>query len=128
MDGAARARDAEAYTGLNMEFHGCIYQMTGNHRLEELDRALGKELRIYRRHGLAFGGGLLVSNQEHRVILDAIESGDCVEAGAQLEKHIRGGRDRFLRAMSATGQLVLQTAATGAAPQRTRRPSRADAG
>jgi hypothetical protein len=29
-------------------------------------------------------------------------------AGAQLEKHIQNGRDRFIRAMSATGQLVLK--------------------
>lgn len=108
MDACARRRDAATYIGLNIAFHDAIYEATGNPRLAQLDRTMGKELRIYRRHGLAHGGGLLVSNQEHRVIVAAIESGDHEEAGSQLERHIQGGRDRFLRAMSATGRLVLQ--------------------
>jgi DNA-binding GntR family transcriptional regulator len=69
---------------------------------------MGKQLRIYRRHGLEFGGGLAVSNVEHRAILAAIERGDCEAAGHEVEKHIENGRDRFIRAMTATGQLVLK--------------------
>lgn len=108
MDAIAKLRDANRYIALNLEFHACLYEATGNTRLAALDRQLGNELRIYRRHGLAHGGGLLVSNQEHRMILDAIERGDRTEAGSRLAAHIEGGRDRFLRAMSATGQLILQ--------------------
>ena len=88
-----------------------LYDATGNTRLAALDAQMGKELRIYRRHGLAFGGGLAVSNVEHRAILAAVEQGDRVAAGRELEKHIQNGRDRFIRAMSATGQLVLKEAA-----------------
>ena len=62
---------------------------------------MGKELRIYRRHGLEFGGGLAVSNVEHRAILAAVERGDRLDAGTELERHIQNGRDRFIRAMSA---------------------------
>jgi DNA-binding GntR family transcriptional regulator len=107
LDVAARERDADAYIGLNLEFHGALYEATGNPRLAELDRAMGKELRLYRRHGLAFGGGLLISNQEHRGIVAALADGECDRAGRALRLHIEGGRDRFLRAMSATGELVL---------------------
>jgi DNA-binding GntR family transcriptional regulator len=108
MDEASRGSDAERYIGLNIAFHGTLYAATGNAQLATLDAQMGKQLRIYRRHGLAFGGGLTVSNVEHRAILAAIERGDCEAAGGELEKHIQNGRDRFIRAMSATGQLVLK--------------------
>lgn len=113
MDEASRAADAERYIGLNIAFHATLYEATGNTRLAVLDAQMGKEMRIYRRHGLAFGGGLAVSNIEHRAIIAAIERGDREAAGAELEKHIQNGRDRFIRAMSATGQLVLKDSISG---------------
>lgn len=108
MDRAALERDANRYTGLNLDFHACLYEATGNARLAALDLSIGKEMRSYRHHSLAYGGGLAVSNQEHRAILAAIERGDCEQAGLLLFQHIRNGRDRFLRAMSATGRLALE--------------------
>jgi DNA-binding GntR family transcriptional regulator len=120
MDEASRSADASRYIDFNIAFHASLYAATGNARLATLDAQMGKELRIYRRHGLAFGGGLAVSNVEHRAILAAIEQGDRVTAGGELEKHIQNGRDRFIRAMSATGQLVLKDTAAGA-PDRKKR-------
>ena len=113
MDQVAAARDSESYIALNLDFHDALYGSTNNDRLADLDRALGKELRMYRMHGLAFGGGLAVSNQEHREILTAIEQGDCEKAGLHLEWHIRSGKERFLNAMATTGQIRLQPIATG---------------
>jgi len=120
MDEASRAGDAGRYIDLNIAFHASLYAATGNARLAALDAQMGKELRIYRRHGLAFGGGLAVSNLEHRAILAAVEQGDRVAAGNELQKHIQNGRDRFIRAMSATGQLVLKETAAGAAERKKR--------
>jgi DNA-binding GntR family transcriptional regulator len=113
MDEASVASDAERYIGLNIAFHSTLYAATGNTRLASLDSQMGKEMRIYRRHGLEFGGGLAVSNVEHRAILAAMDRGDRETAGMELEKHIRNGRDRFIRAMSATGQLVLKDTTAG---------------
>lgn len=113
MDDASRDGDAIRYINLNIAFHAHLYEATGNARLAALDAQMGKELRIYRRHGLEFGGGLAVSNVEHRTILAAVEQGDCLAAGRELEKHIQNGRDRFIRAMSATGQLVLTEISAG---------------
>jgi DNA-binding GntR family transcriptional regulator len=118
MDETSRAADAERYIELNIEFHATLYAATGNRRLALLDEQMGKELRIYRRHGLEFGGGLAMSNEEHRGLLAAIERGDCEAAGARLEKHIQSGRDRFIRAMSATGRLVLADHAPSSPSQR----------
>lgn len=108
MDDASRASDAERYIGLNIAFHATLYAATSNAQLAALDAQMGKQLRIYRRHGLAFGGGLAVSNVEHRAILAAIVRGDREAAGREVEQHIENGRDRFIRAMTATGQLVLK--------------------
>jgi DNA-binding GntR family transcriptional regulator len=118
MDESSLAADAERYIGLNIEFHATLYAATGNRRLALLDEQMGKELRIYRRHGLEFGGGLAMSNEEHRGLLAAIERGDGEAAGARLEKHIQSGRDRFIRAMSATGRLVLADAPPSLSSQR----------
>lgn len=124
MDAAAAADDAERYTSLNIAFHSELYGATRNERLATLDRALGTEMRIYRRHGLAFGGGLAVSNQEHRAILASIERGNVDEAGSRLERHILNGRDRYLRAMSTAGQLVLRDDSESRSRQRKADPSR----
>ena len=97
-----------------------VVKLAGTARLAALDTQMGKELRIYRQHGLAFGGGLAVSNVEHRAILAAVERGDRLNAGAELEKHIQNGRDRFIRAMSATGQLVLKDSASGPSDRKKR--------
>lgn len=118
MDEASRASDADRYISLNIAFHAALYGTTGNAQLAALDAQMGKQLRIYRRHGLEFGGGLTVSNVEHRSILAAVERGDCEAAGNEVEKHIENGRDRFIRAMSATGQLVLKENVTGPSGRR----------
>ena len=120
MEAASQAADAGRYIELNITFHAKLYAATGNARLAALDTQMGKELRIYRQHGLAFGGGLAVSNVEHRAILAAVERGDRLNAGAELEKHIQNGRDRFIRAMSATGQLVLKDSASGPSDRKKR--------
>lgn len=109
MDERAQAGDSLGYIELNIRFHAVLYEATGNERLIDLDRSMGNELRIYRRHGLAAGGGLAVSNQEHRVLVECLERGDAVAAGEQLEQHIVSGRDRFIRAMAASGDLVLKS-------------------
>ena len=118
MDEASAASDAERYICLNIAFHSTLYAATGNPRLASLDSQMGKEMRLYRRHGLEFGGGLAVSNVEHRAILAAMERGDRETAGGEVEKHIKNGRDRFIRAMSATGQLVLKDSTAGKAGRR----------
>jgi len=118
MDIAAADRDSHRYIGLNLDFHACLYEATGNKRLAEYDSAIGKELRSYRRVGLAHGGGLAVSNQEHRTILACIERGACEEAGMHLAQHISNGRDRFLRAMSAEGLLIVDQRGLAQGPEK----------
>ena len=52
MDDASHASDDERYISLNIGFHATLYATTGNAQLATLDAQMGKQLRIYRRHGL----------------------------------------------------------------------------
>lgn len=101
MDEAAARQDAGAYLDLNLEFHSTLYQLADNRRIALLDRALGNELLVYRRRGLASGGGLEVSNREHRQMLALLVEGKAEELERLLKQHISGGKHRFLIAIGA---------------------------
>jgi DNA-binding GntR family transcriptional regulator len=98
MDRAEAERDFESFYALNREFHDRIVDFAENDRLRALCEGLVKELHLYRRRSLLQGGGLTVSNSEHKDILEALRSRDPVRAGAALESHIQAGKARFLAA------------------------------
>ena len=102
MDTAETGGDFESFYTLNREFHDRIVDFAGNDRLRALCEGLVKELHLYRRRSLLQGGGLSVSNQEHKHILQALRSRDPAAAGAALEQHIQAGKARFLSASSDT--------------------------
>jgi len=104
MDEAAARKDADAYLDLNLEFHATLYRLADNRRVALLDRALGNELLVYRRRGLASGGGLEVSNREHRQMLALLVDGKAEDLERLLKQHITGGKDRFLIAIGAAAR------------------------
>lgn len=95
MDRAAAAKDAAAYHGLNLRFHDTLVEATGNAKLIATYRRLIKELHLFRLKGLTAGGGLPVSNDEHRAIVRAIESGEPETAGRCMREHVRASRKRM---------------------------------
>ena len=101
MDEAAARADADTYLDLNLEFHATLYKLADNRRVALLDRALGNELLVYRRRGLASGGGLEVSNREHRQMLALLVDGKAEDLERLLKQHISGGKHRFLIAIGA---------------------------
>lgn len=102
MDAAERDGDTAAYYALNVEFHDRIVDYTENDRLRAVCEGLGKELRLYRHRSLIAGGGVHVSNLEHRQILAALTARDAARAGAELERHMLAGKERFLSARDKT--------------------------
>ena len=95
MDGAAAQGDAALYHMLNLRFHDLLVEATGNAKLIATYRRLIKELHLFRLKGLTAGGGLPVSNDEHRAIVKAIESGDAEVAGRRMRDHVRASRKRM---------------------------------
>jgi phosphonate utilization transcriptional regulator len=94
MDAAAKQKDAARYHMLNLRFHDLLVEATGNSKLIAAYRRLIKELHLFRLKGLTAGGGLPVSNDEHRAIVRAIESGDAEAAARKMRDHVRASRKR----------------------------------
>jgi phosphonate utilization transcriptional regulator len=86
------------YFPLNLRFHDRIVEMAGNRKLLGMYRRLINEMHLLRRRGLLRGGGLLVSNEEHRTIVAALASRDADAAADAMRDHVRAGRDRMLAA------------------------------
>lgn len=95
MDRAAAQGDAASYHMLNLRFHDTLVEATGNAKLIATYRRLIKELHLFRLKGLTAGGGLPVSNDEHRAIVRTIEAGDADAAGKRMREHVRASRKRM---------------------------------
>jgi len=95
MDRAAVQGDAASYHMLNLRFHDALVDATGNAKLIATYRRLIKELHLFRLKGLTIGGGLPVSNDEHRAIVKAIEAGEADVAGKRMRDHVRASRKRM---------------------------------
>ena len=95
MDRAAAQGDAASYHMVNLRFHDTLVEATGNAKLIATYRRLIKELHLFRLKGLTAGGGLPVSNDEHRAIVEAIEAGDADGAGRRMRDHVRASRNRM---------------------------------
>lgn len=90
------ASTAEDYLTLNLEFHRQVFRLSDNERLAALDVSLGKEVRLFRLRGLRSKGSTETSNEEHRMILKALQERNSELAGRLFGQHILAGRDRFL--------------------------------
>jgi DNA-binding GntR family transcriptional regulator len=98
MDTAHAKGNAERFRDLNAEFHAALVAAADNRRLQEVYSGLVKELRLFRRRGLASRTAMELSNREHRAIVDAIAAHDPARAGDAMEHHILQGKTRFLNA------------------------------
>lgn len=101
MDRAAAARELTRYHTLNLEFHDLLVDFAGNARLTESYRLLTKALLLFRLRGLQDGGGLAVSNTEHRAVVAAILARDGRQAGRLLRRHAMESRARMHKAAAA---------------------------
>ncbi|MDB5732133.1 MAG: phosphonate utilization associated transcriptional regulator [Variovorax sp.] len=99
MKSAAQAQDLEQYAQLNLQFHEILLDTAGSRKLTETYRRLIKELHLFRMRALDGGGGLRVSVDEHREIVDAIATGDPDQAGAAMRRHVAVGRARMHKAL-----------------------------
>jgi DNA-binding GntR family transcriptional regulator len=96
MDQVAEQRDFDTYYPLNLAFHKDIVEKSGNKMLAAEYRAMVKKLHLFRARSLVQGGGLAVSNREHREIVDALASGDVERAHAACWRHVERAKHRML--------------------------------
>jgi DNA-binding GntR family transcriptional regulator len=99
MDEAAEKHHFDTYYPLNLAFHGYIVERAGNVTLTNEYHGLVKKLHLFRARGLVQGGGLAVSNREHREIVDALASGDVDRAHGAGWRHVERSKHRLLAAL-----------------------------
>ncbi len=114
MRSAAQAQDVEQYAQLNLQFHEILLDTAGSRKLTETYKRLVKELHLFRMRALDSGGGLRVSADEHRDIVEAIASGDPEIAGRALRRHVAGSRARMHKAF---GRADAEAATTNNPPK-----------
>ncbi len=83
-----------SYMPLNLAFHERIVEMTGNRKLLDIYRRVVNEIYLLRLRGLVFGGGLAVSNDEHRAIVAALATRDGEAAARAMRDHVMAGLAR----------------------------------
>ena len=96
MEEAARRRDFDAYYPLNLAFHDFILDAAGNATLAGQYRNFVKKLLLFRARSLVQGGGLAVSNREHREMLAAVAARDPSWAHEAHWRHVAAAKDRLL--------------------------------
>ena len=94
-----QAGSIEVYFPLNIRFHDRIVEMAGNRPLMATYRRVINEMHLLRRHGLVSGGGLLVSNNEHRTIVAALATRRSDAVVEAMRGHVMAGRERLLLAI-----------------------------
>lgn len=101
MEDASRRRDFDSYYPLNLSFHEFIVDAAGNATLAGQYRALVKKLLLFRARSLVQGGGLSVSNREHREMLAAVSARDPSWAHEAHWRHVSAAKDRLLAVVRA---------------------------
>jgi DNA-binding GntR family transcriptional regulator len=95
MEAAVAAQSLDDYYPLNLEFHDSILRFAGNTRLHKAYAELIKELHLFRERALLQGGGLAVSNVEHRRIVEALKAGNAAGAMEMAFVHVQSGKGRM---------------------------------
>ena len=101
MEQAATDADFERYYPLNIEFHQTIVESAGNATLHAEYQRFVKKMHLFRARSLVQGGGLAVSNREHREMVDALASGDVERAHASHWRHVERAKARLMAAVGA---------------------------
>jgi DNA-binding GntR family transcriptional regulator len=96
MEAAVTSQSLDDYYPLNLEFHDSILRFAGNGRLHKAYAELIKELHLFRERALLQGGGLAVSNLEHRRIVAALKAGDAAGAMEAAFVHVQSGKSRMI--------------------------------
>jgi DNA-binding GntR family transcriptional regulator len=97
------AKDIDSYYPLNVAFHARLVELSGNKRVAELYNALGKELHLFRRRGLVERDSMLLSNQEHMRIVEALGEHRSDLSERTMVDHILAGKARLLERVKEPG-------------------------
>jgi DNA-binding GntR family transcriptional regulator len=102
MDEAVQALSLDDYYPMNLAFHALIIESCGNATLATQYKGLVKKLHLFRTQSLVQGGGLEISNSEHREMYMALAKRDPLLAQQTHAQHVERAKQRLLAASQKT--------------------------
>jgi DNA-binding GntR family transcriptional regulator len=85
---ASRSKDPAALTEAHLRIHRALVGLTGSDRLVSAADAYSAELRLGLAHLDRVRGNIREQVQDHRRLVDLLESGDVEAAAAELHRHL----------------------------------------
>ncbi len=83
--------DREAFFRINEEFHQRLLQLADNRWREQMVADLRKVMKLNRHQSLLKSGRISESLQEHRLLLQALQSRDAVASAQRMREHFQSG-------------------------------------
>jgi DNA-binding GntR family transcriptional regulator len=83
--------DREAFFRINEEFHQRLLQLADNRWREQMVADLRKVMKLNRHQSLLKSGRILESLQEHRLLLQALQSRDAAASAQRMREHFSSG-------------------------------------
>ena len=83
--------DREAFFRINEEFHQRLLQLADNRWREQMVADLRKVMKLNRHQSLLKSGRILESLQEHRLLLQALQSRDAAASARRMREHFLSG-------------------------------------
>jgi DNA-binding GntR family transcriptional regulator len=98
---AARKRQVDLFTELNVKFHMAIYEASGMWRLVRIIRGLWLGVPPFT--PIVLEGRISRSQKEHEQIMNRLAKGDGAGAAAALDRHIENAGAELLRTLQSKG-------------------------
>jgi len=105
MDAIAERGSFDDYYPVNLAFHNLIVTSAGNRTLTAEYQRFVNKLHLFRARALVQGGGLAVSNREHRAMLEALASGDGDKAQMTHWRHVALAKRRLMKAVDGANKI-----------------------
>ena len=99
--GYIKEGNIEKIVETDIEFHDLLYHAARNERLVGIISNLRDQLTRFRTLSMSYPGRLEETLEEHRLIVDAIASGDRKSASRAAERHMENSEKTLLKAMEA---------------------------
>lgn len=84
-----KAGDVEGYGDLDLAFHRCMREASGNARLSRVAESFNGQIRMLISTSAQLPGRLPVSLQEHKAIVRAVKAQDPAAAEAAMRHHVQ---------------------------------------
>lgn len=100
---AITRQDFNLLVAVDTKFHETIYTASRNQRLSTIINNLREQIQRYRATSLSFPGRMQQSLQEHRSIVEAIQSRDSQVARQVVQEHIENAEHYMIEAIKKDG-------------------------